>query len=250
VGESLARAEERRKMLKRAVTPITTIVLLGLGAFAITRILAPPPPKDAPKTVDSVASAKPPVPTVQSAPLPINSAAPRATSIARVAAVPTTSASAKKEPKKRVVTLPSISPPAGVRGTLDGKSLGDDTEIASGYSVVLDENPHTLELRCMNDMCIHHEVNVPAGDQDVQWQRVALRIRDAVLIVDGPSSGVYGIKEKTDVDLQAGAKANVPMSTGSENVTVVERQSGKTVSVSLHPGVAVHADFTSLVPQP
>jgi serine/threonine-protein kinase len=245
VVATLARAEDRRRMLKRGAGPVALVVLLGLVAFGVTRFVtaqrvqkqALPQPSAQASVVTSSAKLTPSATTPEpraSAPKPrnITVAAPQL--------------SAKKEPTKiRSLTFGSIEPENGVLCSVDGTPAKPVTE---GLALTATDGSHQLAFSCVNDMCEPQKRAIEAGEKDENVS-IIMTIRPAIITVEGPATGVYGIRQKPTITLRPGVPTKVPISGGgSEALTVIERGSGKTVSVNARAGAESKAEFTDLVP--
>jgi len=158
-------------------------------------------------------------------------------------AIPTMSASAPKPvPKLRTFRIASTDPPSGVWYAVDKDS---PKEAVKDLTFEVPEGPHSISFTCVNDMCVPQTMPLPAEDSSLS---PAMKIKDARITVDGPAAGIYGLTQRPDVVLHAGVPTPVPMRGGSEPFTVVERNSGKTHTVSARAGSEVHVDFGDLQP--
>ncbi len=243
VVATLARAEDRRRMLRRSATPLMGLLALGLSAFGVTKLVTAQRMQKDPEVhtrpevtaVKAVITAEP-----SSLPAPRSSAqgrAPRSMAAASVSAL-------KKEPKLRNVTVVATDPPMGVRCSVDKDA---PIEVTAGTVIRLSDGPHDLAYSCVNNMCDTTGAHVDAGDGDANLT-IKMKIKDAQIVVDGPAAGTYGVAQFPGLVLHPGVAVAVPMSAGSDYYTVVERGSGKKVTVAARAGAEVHAAFPDLQP--
>ena len=244
VVATLARAEDRRRMLRRSVTPLMAILALGLVAFGVTRFVtaqrARTEPEQRPRpeatAVTTVITAEP----SSAIPAPRTSAGKP-----RIMATPQApSASAKREPRLRNVTIIATDPLNGVRCSIDKQ---DPIEVVAGKVLALSDGPHDLVYSCVQDMCDTNIAHIDAGEQDATLS-IKMKIKDAHIIVDGPVGDNYGVTQFPNLRLRAGVPMPVSMSTGSDTLIVVDRNTNKTVTVTAKPGQEVHATFPDLQP--
>ncbi len=240
VVATLARAEDRRRMLRRSATPVMAILALGLSAFGVTKLLTAQRAQKDPEVrtrpdPTSVLTAVTTAPSSVSAP-PHASAQKQA----RIAPTVQPSASAKSaQPKFRNVTITGTDPPMGVRCAIDKEA---PLEVTAGTVLAMTDGPHDLVFSCVKNMCITNPTHMDASDKDFTLS-IKMQIKDTQIIVDGPAAGTYGVKQFPGIILHPGVAVSVPMTSGSDTYSVVERGSGKTVTVSARAGEEVHAAF-------
>jgi hypothetical protein len=244
VVATLARAEDRRRMLRRSATPVMAILALGLSAFGVTKLVtaqrAEKDPVTRPRT--DVSAVQGPVTTAPSS----VSAPPKAsvtTKPPRFTAAASASAP-RKEPRLRTINITATEPPVGVLCAIDKET---PQPVNPGQPISLSEGPHDFVFTCVGDMCIPQPTHVEASDKDGNMS-VRMKIKDARIVVDGPVSGTYGVSQLPDVVLHPGVPVPVPMRAGSDTFTVIERGSGKSVTISARAGQEAHAAFPDLGP--
>ncbi len=232
----LQRSGERRAFVKRLVPLVIAGFLAGTSAFGLTKTLRPlrQIPVEIVKTTTPVPSASVEVPdasvvaptpsTVRSAARPVV-VAPKASSTAKL----------------RMLGFAAVVPAQGVQIAVDGVPGG---EVTTDRQITLDEKPHELLFTCLQNMCVPDKRFVGAGEGPVRVE-VALRIREAKLIVEGRPDQSYGIDRRPTMTFRSGSVVNVPMPTGGlEGVQVIELESQRKVSVTLKSGDLVKAKFT------
>ena len=249
VVATLARAEERRLFVHRYAPPVSLIVVLGCCAFGVTRFIAQhpsPQPIVGPTVADQVdpANSRPSVSTQPSGVAPVPSSQTTAfVKIPRVTAVP--SVVPKREIKLRDFLIGDVDPPGGVLCAVD---TGPARSVTAGTVLPqATDGPHDLNFTCVNNMCDPQSKHIDASDRN-ETVSVKMTIRPALITVEGPASGSYGISQRPGTVLRPGVPVPVAMSAGTEIFTVKELASGKTVTITGRAGAQSRADFSDLPP--
>jgi serine/threonine-protein kinase len=231
------RAESRRRIVRRAAPIALAAVGLGVSAFFITRAIRTRDvgTSTAPSAALSAPSAAPPpAPAITiPPPAPTRSAAPPP------APGPVTRPPPAK-PVERDVILGSVRPQFGVLVAVDD---GEPSNALSGLRLTVDGKAHVLHFKCRQDMCEPITKTVEAGDAPEVTIAVAMNVRPAMLVIEGDPALSYGVEEFPSVTLRVGVPASIPVTRGNFVVHVVERPSGRRVSVSLDPGKERKAVF-------
>jgi hypothetical protein len=115
--------------------------------------------------------------------------------------------------------------------------------VTDGYRITLpDTKAHTLRFTCAKDLCTPQDRAVPEGEGELTIH-VALAIKPARLAVDGEPGASYQIASMPTISLRPGVPATIPMSRGTETVSVVQYPSGKQLTVTLTAGKETHVTF-------
>jgi serine/threonine-protein kinase len=227
----LHRAEARARLVKQAAVVTMLMVGLGVVAFAVGRTFRHAP---APPIVADTAVAPPPsvpLPVISSAPSAVASVAPRPTSVPVLRISPVPSA----KPVERTMVL-ELQPPMGLKVAIDDQPAKN---VQSGDSVVLDGKAHVLTFGC--SVCVAVPRTVAPGDKD-DTIAVHVSLKPANLTIVGDGNMTYEIVEHPMAVVRVGANS-VLLPSEFEPVTVKQIESGATVTVRLHAGHAVEADF-------
>lgn len=145
-------------------------------------------------------------------------------------------------PKVRQLGFASVVPAQGVLVSIDGTPAGD---VSTDRQIPIDDKPHELVFSCRSNLCVPDKRVVPGGDVPVRLE-VALRIRDAQVLVEGRPDHSYGIDKRPGTIFRAGSTVNVPMPIGGpgfEDAYVVELESQRKVRVQLKGGSLARAVF-------
>jgi len=242
IVSTMSRREARLRLVRRTAPPLALVIALGVGAFYGARALRGPAIAGPDPSARPSASA-PPVVSVASA-TPSASAAPSAsvaevkTSATVIAPPPKSARPPEKDPVRRHVVLGSVSPPMGVRVSVDGRPPEDAT---SGARFEVDDKPHEIFFTCSGDVCDVQKRGVAAGDKDEVVQ-VDMRIKDAALVIEGSPRYTYTVRELPGQTFHVG-QSQLPMKSGTRVVHVSELETSTTVSVTLRAGGTARATF-------
>ncbi|MBK8216939.1 MAG: serine/threonine protein kinase [Myxococcales bacterium] len=233
----LRRSGERRALALRILPMVLVSVCVCGASFGLTRALrarrtevpvVPTTASVAPSIVAEVPSA-PPVREVASVTRP-----PARPTVV----LPKPSAA----PKVRQLGFASVVPAQGVLVSIDGTPAGD---VSTDRQIPIDDKPHELVFSCRSNLCVPDKRVVSGGDVPVRLE-VALRIRDAQVLVEGRPDHSYGIDKRPGTIFRAGSTVNVPMPIGGpgfEDAYVVELESQRKVRVQLKGGSLARAVF-------
>ena len=231
----LMRAERRRRIFVRTL-PVALVLGAGVASFFIARKVhhaqvAARHAQDDPQIAMST-PLPPPAAQVDAGPAP--------------AIVMTASSSVRPPPApprvvRREVIVDTLVPAFGVIVSLDGAL---PREAHEGNVVTLgDDHAHELRFTCQQNLCEPRRVDVGVGQGDVHLGDFRLRIRDALLMVDGNPVNHYIIKEFPQVACRSGTPVTLPMHRRDEAVQVLELESNKTQRAALTAGQMVHIAF-------
>jgi serine/threonine-protein kinase len=231
VVAGMNRAEARARLLKRAGVALLLMVGLGGVAFGVGRALHARTP--APITVDTAVAA--PVSAVPAPPV-VPSASASAT--ARPVAVPVMrlAPAPAARPIERTLSL-DLTPSMGVQVSVDGATARG---VATGDQVSVDGKAHSLGFTC--PVCVPAERDIAAGDKD-DTVVVRLAIKPATLDITGDGNATYHINEHPEVLAPRVGPNSVAMRSEYENITILQIESQRTVTVRLHAGHVVEAPF-------
>ncbi|WP_146651200.1 serine/threonine-protein kinase [Labilithrix luteola] len=243
IVSTMHRAEARMRLVRRTGPLLVVVVALGAGSFFVARALKGKPEGPfVPKPVESVAVAERPseAPPVASVPTsPSATAVSSARPVIPVVLHPRGGQDAGPVARaKRKLTFASVQPPAGVWASIDGAT---SFEPYTGMSVDIDGEHHVLSLSCKSpftnkELCVPETRDIAAGEKE-QSLDVRLRILPARLLVDGDPTHSYRIEEMPNTPVAAGAVTSIPMSKGSDEITVVDSiDPTKRRKVRLEPG--------------
>lgn len=269
---SVLRADARARLVRRLGPMLLVTVVLGAGAFVVTRALRREPtgphtsgaPSSGAATTSSAVHVPPPraseAPVVKDESVtdaPNDAASPRAalsaTVLVATTAVPTTApnggaltngarpGSDRAAHAKRVVVLSTLQPMFGVRMSVDGMPWREPP--SPKMRIELDDKAHVLAFSCERDLCEPRTFNVAPGERD-ESLGVELRVLPAKLVIDGDPSRSYGIEELPHLSLASGVATEIPMPRGRMPVHVFDRldpsvrrelylEAGQTSTVSL-----------------
>jgi serine/threonine-protein kinase len=242
VVSSMQRSEARARLARRAAPLVLGALVLGSGAYFVTKAFRP-----APDVEDTPAALAPTEAVVKTrSPPPRTSRAPSATSAStgasgstspRVIATPVVAS----KPVSRAVSFESLSPPFGVQMSIDG---APPVEVDRTKPFSLDDKAHTLVFTCRGDLCVPKTIAVVTGTQNVALA-VELAVPPATLVVDGDPTHSYGITEIPTVNVPGGGEIDIPMAKGSRSVHVFDRTDpvGPSQLVTLSAGKRVTASF-------
>jgi serine/threonine-protein kinase len=231
---SMQRARAAQDFASRAVPLVVASALVVgvayVGTRAIRHRLESKPPASA--TAVPVTTAPP----VVSAPAPTASAVRVAPPVAPPRPAP--------PPKvvERKVTFESVTPPFGVLVALDGDAIGKPPP-----QIILDGKPHELRFTCVNDACEPLTRSIPAGEEEQIPLTVSLALKPATIVVEGDPALSYGLREYPTQSVRVGVPTSLQIRQ-STPVHVIERSSGRTEEVFLHPGKEAHVTFTPAAP--
>jgi hypothetical protein len=128
------------------------------------------------------------------------------------------------------VTVSRLFPVAGVLASIDG---APPERLLVGQALSLDGREHRFDLTCVADLCEPATRTVAAGTKD-DTLGVELKIRPALLVVDGDPAKKYVIVERPEITIQVGSPTAVPFPDGAEHpVTIKEIDTGATKTASL-----------------
>ena len=121
---------------------------------------------------------------------------------------------------------------------------GAPTRVQSGDSISVDAaKEHTIVFTCAQDLCIPERRNVAVGTKEESLS-IELRIRPAVLVVEGDPGKQYVIVERPQISVVVGQAVSVPASSGADfDVSVKEIGSDQAKTVTLHPGQTSTVSF-------
>ena len=233
IVSGMHKSQARARMLKRVAPLALAVVVAGTVAFAVTRAIKPAEgggPVTAGSSGPAIASAPPssvvPSATASATVAPTVSATAPATHPTFVR-IPGTAATASAT---RVVTVTRLFPVAGVLASIDG---APPERLSVGQQLSLDAREHRFDLTCVADLCEPATRTVAAGAKD-DALGVELKIRPAILVVDGDPGKKYVIVERPEIAIQAGVPAAVSFPDGAEHaVTIKEIDTGATKPASL-----------------
>jgi serine/threonine-protein kinase len=237
------RTEARRRLVRRLAPIALATLSLGVAAFFATRALRPrvDPRPAASASVSAVASSS----ASPSASAPVAFGPPASAKADRPAPVPAPLPVRPPPPQKaveRAVVVGNLRPQFGVLYAIDGDAAG---RASAGLRIVLDGKAHQLTFTCMNDACEPVTKAIAAGDDPETTIDIELSVRPALLVVDGNPAMTYGIEELPSVVVRMGVPVRVPVPRGNYVIHVIERPSGRRVSVTLDPGKERHAAFAA-----
>ncbi|MDB4994863.1 MAG: serine/threonine protein kinase, partial [Myxococcaceae bacterium] len=152
--------------------------------------------------------------------------------------------SAPPKPIERTITINSVRPQFGVSIAVDGDPAAS---AAPGMKLTIDGLPHTLKFTCANDACEPEQRVFAAGDQP-EAVDVAMKIKPALITIDGDPKGTYRVTEDPTISPRPGVPARVPMKGSRMVVHVVELTSGRTESATLLAGKETHVGFAQEAP--
>jgi serine/threonine-protein kinase len=228
----LMRAERRRRLLLRAV-PVALVLSAGVVSFFVARRVhhaqVAARHEDPPAAVSE-----------QVQPLPMNEvdAGPQS-----VAVVPTsTTKPAAPRPVRRDVIVDSLTPAFGVIFSLDG-ALPRPAHEGNVFTLT-DDHAHELRFTCQQNLCEPRRVDVQPGQADVHLGDFRLRIRDAILVVDGNPVNHYIINEFPQTACRSGTPVTLPMQRRDEGVHVRELETNKVQLAPITAGQLAHVAFT------
>jgi serine/threonine-protein kinase len=243
IVSSMHRAEARAKLVRKMAPILFGTILLGTAAFFVTRAIksASGPRPDMFVTTPSAVLPHL-VPSIVPSSRPVVSAP---TFVAPVPApAPIRSAIVPPKPIERTITINSVRPQFGVSIAVDGDPAAS---AAPGMKLTIDGLPHTLKFTCANDACEPEQRAFAAGDQPEEVD-VAMKIKPALLTIDGDPKGTYRVTEDPTISPRAGVPARVPMKGSRMVVHVVELTSGRTESATLLAGKETHVGFAQEAP--
>ncbi len=230
----LMRAERRRRVLLRTV-PVALVVGVGIASFFIARRVhhAQVVARHAEQQAQVAPSASAPVAPIS----PDQDAGHAPQTAASVTPKPPT----PPRPVRRDVVVDSLVPAFGVLFSLDGALPREAHE--GNVLTISDDHAHELRFTCQQNLCEPRRVDLGPGQADVHLGDFRLRIRDAILVVDGNPVNHYIIKEFSQVACRSGTPVTLPMHRRDEAVTVLELESNKAQRASLTAGQMVHVAF-------
>ena len=231
---SMQRADERRRLFRRAAPVAAGAVAMGVIAFFVTRALhsrrlhdeAPQPAVDP----AALALAAPVAPPAGSGAPPTQSAGSTA---APVQAVPAPTKSAAVKQATRQIVLDPVQP-AHIQMSVDDDS---PVEVERGHAVTLDTGAHQLRFTCrefdQRPVCDPLTLNIAAGEGN-QTVAVKVNVKPATLTIEGDPSKSYRIEEYPKMHIVAGEKYQLPLTDGATRlVHVYEVESGAQVTVTI-----------------
>ncbi len=136
---------------------------------------------------------------------------------------------------ERALTL-DLRPSVGVTVGIDGRPARD---VASGESLVLDGDAHSLIFGC--PVCSPVEVAVRASDRD-ETLHVVVPVRPATLVIDGESDKAYQIVEMPETVVRTGENA-VPLVSMFRVITVRQIETGETRTIRVKAGAVARIAF-------
>jgi len=248
VVSSMHRAEERRRVVARVAPAVLGAIALGTTAYFVTNMLR----RRAPPSVDPAAQVAAPPAAIVAPAIAASALAARAPASASASALaiaplpapapaPRPSASAKPQVQRSVV-IRSVTPQFGVRIAVDG-----DPAVAASKDlrITLNGEEHALAFTCTPaDLCEpDQERRIPVGDRD-EVIDVVMKIKPALLTVEGDPQSSYHLREDPTISLRPGAPGTIPMgSNGRKYVHVVQLPSNRTESVSVIAGKPAFVSF-------
>jgi len=244
VVASMHRAEARRRFVRRMAPALLGAIVLGTSAFFITGALRgrsrqsdPSAPSAAPSALATLPKA-----TADDA----VASAPRPSAVVSVAASPPAPPArvvpSVKPQIQRNVVIQSVTPQYGVRIAVDG-----DPAVAASKDlrITLNGDEHVLSFTCTPaELCEpDQQRRIAAGDRDDVID-VVMKIKPALLTVEGDSRSSYHLREDPTIVLRPGAPATIPMgSNGRKYVHVVELPSNRVESVPVVAGKPATVSF-------
>jgi serine/threonine-protein kinase len=236
VVSGMRRSEARARMIRRAAP----IVLVMLGVCGVTFFIARAirEARNHPVVTQPTASKSTTVPsasatTSSSAPAPVTSPSSIHVPLVRTVTPPVAST--------RTVTLARVSP---LQGVLWGIDEAAPTPAQSSDSLTIDTaHEHTIVFTCKLDLCIPDRRTIGVGTKD-ESLTVDMRIRPAVLVVEGEPGKSYAIVEYPAITVTVGVGVPVPATSGADfDVTVKELGSDRSKPITLHPGQSSTVSF-------
>jgi serine/threonine-protein kinase len=251
VVASMQRSEARARIVRRVGPLVLGAFVLGSGAYFVAKAfkapadlggLAKPPSSSLPTSsvVVSVSVPRGPASEAKSSDVPATTPSGAvASATTRVIATPVVPNTRPGVP--RIVSFATLSPPFGVRMTVDG---APPVEVDGTKPFTLDEKAHTLVFTCRGDLCPPKTVAVAAGSNNVDLS-VELAVPPARLFVEGDPSHSFGITEIPWVIVAGGGDVEIPMKVGSRPVHVFDRTDPGAASqvVTLVAGKATTVSF-------
>jgi len=234
----LRRSQERSALVKRVAPLVLAGIAVTVASFSVARGLRPRPPSIPSLHSAKVVSARP----VESVAAPVASASGSSSATRPVARPTVVLPRPSSAPKVRMLGFSSVVPAQGVLVSIDGTPAGD---VSVDRKLAIDEQPHELAFSCTANLCVPDKRVVPAGEGPVNLE-IALRIRDAQLIVEGRADHSYGIDKRPTMTFRAGSKVNVPMPIGGpayEDAYVVELETQRKMRVQLKGGNLARVTF-------
>ena len=212
----VARPTVRLDATRTVAHPASAAAAVPSEAFSIASALAPPSRADA--MAAPVGSSS--VPAAPRRPTPI--LRPRETITVR-------------PPADRAVSL-DLKPAMGVAVAVDDQPL---FPVSTGDRLSLDGGAHVLSFSC--PVCTPVQLTLASGDKD-ETIAVSVPVKPATLVVDGNAARTYQVIEHPELSVRVGANT-IGVKSAFEHVTVREMETGRTVSVRLAAGSAMHASF-------
>ena len=226
----LMRAERRRRLLLRAV-PVVLVVSAGIVSFFVARRVH--------HAQVAARHEEPQIAVSVAVPVPVAEVDAGVLSVA----VPTASSkpTAPPKPVRRDIIVDSLVPAFGVVFSLDGALPREAHE--GNVLTIADDHAHELRFTCQQNLCEPRRVDLQPGQADVHLGDFRLRIRDAILVVDGNPVNHYIIQEFAQVACRSGTPVTLPMHRRDEAVRVQEIETNKIQRASLTAGQTVHVAF-------
>jgi hypothetical protein len=113
--------------------------------------------------------------------------------------------------------------------------------VSNGQAIDVDTKTHSFTFTC--DVCVQPETRgIGEGDDD-QAISVVLKLKDALLVVQGDPTATYQVSNHPGIVITQGAAAAVPMTHASDFFQIVQLPSGKTQTARLSAGKTVTVTF-------
>ncbi len=231
----LMRAERRRRVLLRTL-PVALVLGAGIVSFFVARRVhhAQVVARHAELAAQVAPSASVPVATISK-----DEDAGHAPQTA-VTATPKPTSSPPRQVRRDVV-VDTLVPAFGVMVSVDGALPREAHE--GNVLTLTDDHAHELRFTCQQNLCEPRRVDLGPGQADVRLGDFRLRIRDAILVVDGNPANHYIIKEFSQIACRSGTPVTLPMHGRDESVQVLETESNRTQRAALVAGQMVHIAF-------
>jgi eukaryotic-like serine/threonine-protein kinase len=130
----------------------------------------------------------------------------------------------------------NLRPPMGVTVSIDGQP---SREVSTGDALTLDAKAHALTFSC--PVCNPVQVAVSAAEKD-STVVVSVPVKAATLVVEGDLAKTYQIAQHPEQTVRAGMNT-VQLKSAYERVTVIQVETGSSVSVRLEAGKTMRAAF-------
>jgi hypothetical protein len=257
---SLHGAQARNRFLRRALPLAAGTLLLGVGAFALTRELRAHRPTLQPDSDPNYTATSAPASATDSALPPTPSAAPSAKSKPNNTSVAISVASPQPQSTKPPAAKPGVHeikftdvwPSNIVKVLVDGHEVLSELSADKTLPFTVDESPHKIRLICQTadgtgDYCEFKEIALPAGQAPASPMSAHLQFKQAKLNIIGNDGSDYYLDSDFNHKLVRGQNY-VPMESLRKLHTVHESPSMKEKPLNLTAGMPSDADFQASTP--